>query len=151
MQREKKEIQNGNAPVQYSAEEEWIRTLRLMGEGKEVNLPSEVSKKAPAYLKDQIMERSSRPDVRTAAAVHQTSKNMQLFYYSLKTAAAVLAALLLLFALPVPGEEQAGPGVWQIPITQRMTRSMNNQSSKWTEFLNKFSFEMVHGNGGNEK
>lgn len=151
MQREEWQRKDENTRIPYSAEEDWLQTLRLLGEEKEVKLPPEVSRKAPVYLKAQILERASRPDLQAAVAVRRTSKNMQLFYYSLKTAAAVLAALLLLFALPVYQGEQSPEGSRQIPVTQRMTRSMKDQSSKWAEFLSKFSFEIVHGNGGNEK
>lgn len=53
----------------------------------------------PACLKEQILSRAAQADVQTAKAIKETSQKMQLFYYSLRTAAGVIAALVLLFTL----------------------------------------------------
>lgn len=54
---------------------------------------------APNCLKGQILSRAAQADVQTAKAVKETSHKMQLFYYSLRTAAGVVAALFLLFTM----------------------------------------------------
>ncbi len=55
---------------------------------------------APVHMKQEILERSRRMDRPLTNQVRQTSKNLQLFFYSLKVGAAVAAALVLLFAVP---------------------------------------------------
>lgn len=54
---------------------------------------------APSYLKEQILTRAMDPDVQTVKAVHNTSRRMELLFYSLRTAAGVAAALVLLFSI----------------------------------------------------
>ncbi len=54
---------------------------------------------APDYLSEQILQRASAPDIQTARIVHNTSRKMQLFYYGLRTATGVIAALFLLFTI----------------------------------------------------
>ena len=55
--------------------------------------------RAPDYLAEQILARASAPDVQAAKVVRATSRKMQLFYYGLRTAAGVVAALFLLFGV----------------------------------------------------
>lgn len=55
--------------------------------------------KAPAYLKQQILDKASGREVQAAKAVSETSQKIQMFYYGIRTAAGVLAALLLLFTV----------------------------------------------------
>lgn len=50
----------------------------------------------PAYLEDQILERARHLDVQAAVAVKQTSKKLQLFFYSLKVGMAVAFSILIL-------------------------------------------------------
>lgn len=54
---------------------------------------------APDYLSEQILQRASAPDIQAARAVRRTSRKMQLFYYGLRTATGVIAALFLLFTV----------------------------------------------------
>lgn len=51
----------------------------------------------PAYLREEILERSKCPDVQTARKVYQTSRQMRLLLYSLKVGLAVATSLFLLF------------------------------------------------------
>lgn len=51
----------------------------------------------PAYLKEEILERSRGLDVQAAKTVYHTSRRMRLFLYSLKVGLAVAASLFLLF------------------------------------------------------
>lgn len=64
---------------------------------------------APLNFKAMVLDRSQMPDVQLAVKAGQTSRyvssRLRLLLYSLKVGAAVLAALFLLFFLPVP---QAG-------------------------------------------
>ena len=48
--------------------------------------------KAPAHMKQEILERSERIDYQLAVATRKVSGQMQLFFYSLKVGAAVVAA-----------------------------------------------------------
>mgnify|MGYP000526682474 CR=1 FL=1 len=54
---------------------------------------------APDYLAEQILNRAAAPDVQAAKAVRTTSRKMQLFYYGLRTATGMIAALFLLFVI----------------------------------------------------
>ncbi|MCI9384696.1 MAG: hypothetical protein HFI24_10930, partial [Lachnospiraceae bacterium] len=56
--------------------------------------------KAPAHMKQEILERSKRLDYQLAVTTRKVSKQMQLFFYSLKVGAAVVTALFLLFMVP---------------------------------------------------
>lgn len=56
--------------------------------------------KAPAHMKQEILERSRRADYQLVLQTRKVSRNMQLFFYSLKVGAAVVMALFLLFAVP---------------------------------------------------
>lgn len=58
----------------------------------------------PAYLHEEILERSKSLEIQTARKVYQTSKQMRLFFYSLKVGVAVAVSLLLLFVSPVAEE-----------------------------------------------
>ena len=129
----------------YQKDAEWLRTLEQLSGGGSVELPPEVSRQAPSYLKGQILERAAMPDVQAVAAVKKTSKKMQLFYYSLKTAAAVAAALLMLFTVSTfqTGSPKIVPE--KEPAAQRLTRQINDKSSAATDFLSKFSYEIVRG------
>lgn len=50
----------------------------------------------PAYLKDQIREQTEQLDVVLNKKIRQTSNRMQLFFYSLRVAATVSLAILML-------------------------------------------------------
>ncbi len=51
---------------------------------------------APRDLKDNILKATKRPEIQLAVKAKQTSKQMQLFLYSLKVGSATVLALLLL-------------------------------------------------------
>lgn len=55
---------------------------------------------APRHMKQEILEHSRRIDHQLVRETRQTSKNMQLFLYSMKVGAAVITALLILFLTP---------------------------------------------------
>lgn len=57
---------------------------------------SEVEIEAPKNMKENILRATKRPEVQLAIRVKETSKQMQLFIYSLKVGTATAVALLLL-------------------------------------------------------
>lgn len=74
------------------------------------------SARAPEYLSGEIMTRAAAPDIQASKIITDTSRRIQFFYYGLRTAAGVLAALVLLFCvcrvdfssvLSPPGERTA--------------------------------------------
>lgn len=90
---------------------------------------------APACLKEQILSRAVQTDVQTAKAVKETSRKMQLFYYSLRTAAGVVAALFLLFTM---GSIDLSSLLTKDPIQIETMVSKPPQKSR-PNYLNKFS------------
>ena len=50
----------------------------------------------PAYLKEQILERTKQVDVQAATAVKKTSRRVQFIMYSLRVGAAVAASIFIL-------------------------------------------------------
>lgn len=55
----------------------------------------------PIYLKDQIREQTERLDVTVKKEMRQTSKRMQLFFYSFRVAAAVTLSILMLCVISI--------------------------------------------------
>lgn len=130
--------------------EEWIQFLEHMSicDYCAGQLDSDkTGQKAPSYLKEQMMQRVQKLDVQTAVTVKRASGKMQLFLYGLKTAAAVLAALIMLFAIPpydsAPGETAKEP----VRDPWKLTRQIDEKSNELTNLLNKFSYRLVKGNG----
>lgn len=58
--------------------------------------PHDTTVMPPSYLQEEILERTRQLDVQTAVVVKQTSKRLQLFFYSLRVGAAVLVSILIL-------------------------------------------------------
>ncbi|MEG0687330.1 MAG: hypothetical protein RSB57_04205 [Hungatella sp.] len=55
---------------------------------------------APKHMQDNILARSRQLDVQIVAKTNEASKNLQLFYYSLKVGFATVFALSFLLAIP---------------------------------------------------
>ena len=55
---------------------------------------------APVHMKQEILERSGKIEYQMAVQTRKASRNMQLFFYSLKVGTAVVAALFMLFMIP---------------------------------------------------
>ena len=94
--------------------------------------------KAPVHMKQEIMERSRRMDYQMAVTTRKVSKQMQLFFYSLKVGAAVVTALFLLFMVPkeIP---QAEPMVLKEAARQQeetLNRRLNNGMQEMNRMLN---------------
>ena len=58
------------------------------------------SVRPPAYLREEILEKSRSPQFQTVRTVRRVSGRMRLFLYSLKVGAALAVSLLMLFVLP---------------------------------------------------
>lgn len=87
----------------------------------------------PAYLHEEILEKSQGLSVQAARTVYQTSKKMRLFWYSLKVGAAVVVSLLLLFASPAAEERsiQIKESYWEISPSRELGERMDGV---WQEF-----------------
>ena len=87
----------------------------------------------PAYLHEEILERSQGISMQAARTVYQTSRRMRLFWYSLKVGAAVAVSLLLLFASPVAEERslQIKESYWETSPSRELGEKMDGV---WQEF-----------------
>lgn len=52
---------------------------------------------APAYLSEEILKKAASPETQAAQMIRSVPRRLQFFYYGLRTAAGVAAALVLLF------------------------------------------------------
>lgn len=87
----------------------------------------------PAYLAEEILEKSRRPEVRTARTIHQTSRQMRLFLYSLKVGFALAVSLLMLSVLPGAEQVNAGPQLYfqedpRGSLTEKLRESGNRMN-----------------------
>lgn len=85
------------------------RMAQIMEQGPMAILP-------PAYLKEQIRDRTKQFSVQSAAPVERISGRMRLILYSLKVGGAVVMALLVLFFTGVAQQNNgvySDAGLWQ--------------------------------------
>lgn len=118
----------------------------------------------PVYLKEQILARTASPEIRAVKAAGETSHRMQMFYYSLRTAAGVIAALFLLFSVgqvdfaslrshPSVHTEntQEHPekrsGNYLYDLSRSIGSGLSGGTEKLTDYLNDISNILL--NGGN--
>lgn len=94
--------------------------------------------KAPAHMKQEILERSERIDYQLAVATRKVSGQMQLFFYSLKVGAAVVTALFLLFMVPkeIPQAEPIAPKEAARQQEETLNRRLNNGMQEMNRMLN---------------
>lgn len=64
-------------------------------------LDIEASYPMPAYLKEQIIERTKQPDIQPMSSKRKRSKKLELFLYSCKVSAAVAASLVIIITVSV--------------------------------------------------
>lgn len=103
---------------------------------------------APHYLKEQMIRRSQMPDVVATEQLKAVSRGMQMLFYSLRTAAAVLCALLMLHGVSrIP---DSGFGRTQDP-TRQVTYKLAEGTDRVAAFLNDFSNQIVNGGINNDK
>ncbi|MCI8376058.1 MAG: hypothetical protein HFI29_11580 [Lachnospiraceae bacterium] len=94
--------------------------------------------KAPAHMKQEILERSGRMDYQLAVTTKRVSRQMQLFFYSLKVGAAVATALFLLFMVPkeLPKTEPMAPGEAARQQEETLNRRLNRGMQEINQMLN---------------
>lgn len=117
----------------------------------------------PDYLAEQILNRAAAPDVQAAKAVRTTSRKMQLFYYGLRTATGVIAALFLLFVIQqadfstfsrvsmpefdksaVYTEDSAHPETLS-RFSQNISTGLSHSSDKLSDYMRNFSNKILNG------
>lgn len=100
---------------------------------------------APRNMKANILMATKRPDVVLAKKMKETSKRLQLFWYSLKVGTAMACALLLLgFTLQVSNPPtiqpvevvQKNPEEIKVPITTKIRNNMDYLSYSILTFSN---------------
>ena len=98
--------------------------------------------KAPAHMKQEILERSERIDYQLAVATRKVSGQMQLFFYSLKVGAAVVTALFLLFMVPkeIPQAETMVP----IEAARQQEETLNPRLNNGMQEMNRMLNEMLN-------
>lgn len=100
---------------------------------------------APAYLKETVIQHAKRPDIRTSAQVKRTSRRMQLFCYSLRTATGVACTLFLFFTVSfsdVSGHMQVPSRLTQ---TERLVNHFDEKSNAIVERINELSERILRG------
>ena len=95
---------------------------------------------APSYLKDQIIEKAHSPEVRISRAACHTSYKMQMFYYSLRTALGVLAALFMLFCIGNTDISSVHP-----KVSAQMENTVQHEIPQKTNHLYNFTQAMGQG------
>lgn len=103
---------------------------------------------APHYLKEQMIRRSQMPDVVATEQLKAASRGMQMLLYGLRTAAAVLCALLMLHGVSQIPDSEFGRA--QDP-TQQVTYKLAEGTDRMAAFLNDFSNQIVNGGINNDK
>lgn len=116
----------------------------------------------PVYLKEQILAKAKSPGVKAAKTTAATSRRMQLFYYSLRTAAGVVAALLLLFTIgqmdfeslrsqtvttaETQWEPQRSPSRNRMyDFSRELGQGLSEGTGKVTDYLSEFSNKILNG------
>lgn len=87
----------------------------------------------PAYLQEEILERSRSLKVQTAKTVYQTSKRMQLLLYSLKVGFAVATSLFLL-SISYEIETMELPQSPRTSITEKIEEESRKVNDRFLEF-----------------
>ena len=94
----------------------------------------------PAYLKDEILEKSRSIEIRTARTIRQTSRQMRLFFYSLKVGLALAVSLFVLFVIPQDGNIKNRQEPHLLDTTKRtLTEKLQAGSDQVSEFLEEFA------------
>lgn len=93
--------------------------------------------KAPPRLKSSIMERSRALDVQIVAGSNHLSAKLQMFYYSLKVAAAVACSLALLLAVP-----ELTPKITQAAVQPPRSGAAESEHWVYYETVNNFTEQL---------
>lgn len=93
---------------------------------------------APRDLKENILRATKRPEVQLAVKVKETSKQMQLFLYSLKVGTATIGALLLLLLTMNMPDLSNAADLWE-------NGSLRTEANQFTEENNSITDSMRNG------
>lgn len=95
----------------------------------------------PAYLQEEILERSRCADVQAARKVYQTSRQMRLFLYSLKVGLALATSLFLLFCTSRANPEDFyfHRRLEQVEPHTSITDTLEEESRKMGGYLRQFT------------
>lgn len=115
----------------------------------------------PAYLKEQMLNRASQPDIQTEKSVKRFSKQVELFLYGCKVTAAVAASLLIMVTtttlqnrLPetdIPKEPFSYQSEMEnIDISGSIMKHLNKGSDSITSWLQSISSTIMGGNTENK-
>lgn len=114
---------------------------------------SEIMVEAPKDMKANILKATKRPDVQIAKKARETSKQMQLFMYSLKVGTAtVLALLLLMFTMNSMEFMNAArlPASAKMEVisnpesTIKLNKTIRNQLDAFTNTISDFSNNIMN-------
>jgi len=112
---------------------------------KLINMESQELMPAPVYLKDQMIKRTQMLDVKAEIHIKTTSKQVQLLLYGLKTTAAVLGALLLLFSVGQIRTAGNIEDVNHVEVTTSLGNQLNEKSNFVADIMNQYSNQIING------
>lgn len=107
----------------------------------------------PAYLKEQIIERTKQPDIQPVSAKRKHSKRMELFLYSCKVSAAVAASLVIIITVSatqstistVPDRNfSVIEHLQEFSEPNRISQKINKGSQSITDWLQDLPGELFH-------
>lgn len=98
----------------------------------------------PAYLKEEILQRTQQMDVQVSVHVKEKSRQMQLFMYSLKVGLAVMTSIFLLMVTTnIQNLQPEKDGSWkEEQMQQRQERETDGNEPDITGILNQKSGEI---------
>lgn len=109
-----------------------------------MNMNSDEMLVTPTYLKDKMIKRTQMLDVKAEVQIKATSKNIQLLLYGLKTTAAVLGALLILFSV---GHINTSNYIETLDtnITSSWCDKLYDKSNNVVDMMNEYSNKIING------
>ncbi len=122
----------------------------------QIELPPQISAvqtkmpEPPAYLKEEILQRTQQIDVQMTVRVKERSRQMQLFMYSLKVGMAVVTSIfLLLLTTNIQSLQPEDVQNWRMEQREQrqerqeegmsLTDTLNRKSREVSSFLNEIS------------
>lgn len=104
----------------------------------------ESPQKPPAYLKEEILQRTQQMDVQVSVHVREKSRQMQLFMYSLKVGLAVMTSIFLLMVTAnIQALQPEKTNNWKEERRQqRQEREVDEDEADITGILNQKSGEI---------
>lgn len=130
---------------------EFLEQLKKMAEMDIPDMKEEYQ--MPAYLKEQIIERTKQPDIQPVSAKRKCSKRMELFLYSCKVSAAVAASLVIIITVSatqssistVPNRNTSVmEHLQEFSEPNRISQKISKGSQSITNWLQDFPAELFH-------